>query len=325
MIDREQVWHVARLARLRLTEEEVERMTGELGEILQHVEAIQALDLDDVEPTTHVAPLENVLRPDEPRESWPRERRAGGRADASDEGFRVPSPAGRSTSPPHRPRSRSARASSPAEMFEAYRERAAADELNAFLWVADSAPEPDPQAPLAGIPVAIKDLFCVEGVPERGGVAHPRGPPPWAYTATSVRKLAEAGAPMLGKTNMDEFAMGSSNENSGFGPVKNPWDPSACPAARAAGFGRGGGRGPGAVGDRHRHRRLDPPARLAVRAHRAQADLRRGLALRDDRLRVLPDQAGPLARDVKDAALLSPAHGRPRPPVTPPRWTSPAS
>ena len=94
MIDREQVLHVARLARLRLTDEEVERMTGELGGILQHVEAIQALDLDDVEPTTHVAALENVLRPDEPRESWPRERVLEGAPDASDEGFRVPSPGG---------------------------------------------------------------------------------------------------------------------------------------------------------------------------------------------------------------------------------------
>jgi aspartyl-tRNA(Asn)/glutamyl-tRNA(Gln) amidotransferase subunit C len=94
VIDREQVLHVARLARLRLTDEEVERMTEELGDILQHVEAIQALDLDDVEPTTHVAALENVLRPDEPRESWPRERVLEGAPDASDEGFRVPSPGG---------------------------------------------------------------------------------------------------------------------------------------------------------------------------------------------------------------------------------------
>lgn len=94
MIDREQVLHVARLARLRLTDEEVERMTGELGDILEHIEAIQALDLDDVEPTSHVAPLENVLRPDEPRESWDRERVLEGAPDASDDGFRVPSPGG---------------------------------------------------------------------------------------------------------------------------------------------------------------------------------------------------------------------------------------
>ncbi len=94
MIDRDQVLHVARLARLRLTDEEVERMTGELGHILEHIEAIQALELDDVKPTTHVAPLENVLRADEPRESWERARVLEGAPDASDDGFRVPSPGG---------------------------------------------------------------------------------------------------------------------------------------------------------------------------------------------------------------------------------------
>ena len=65
MIDREQVLHVARLARLELTEEEVERMAGELSGILEHVDRIAALDLDRVEPTTHVVALENVLRPDD--------------------------------------------------------------------------------------------------------------------------------------------------------------------------------------------------------------------------------------------------------------------
>ena len=94
MIDRDQVLHVARLARLRLTDEEVERITVELGDILEHIDAIQALDLDDVEPTSHVVPLENVLRPDEPRESWDRERVLEGAPDASHEGFRVPSPGG---------------------------------------------------------------------------------------------------------------------------------------------------------------------------------------------------------------------------------------
>jgi len=94
VIDRDQVLHVARLARLRLTDEEVERITVELGDILEHIDAIQALDLDDVEPTSHVVPLENVLRPDEPRESWDRERVLEGAPDASDDGFRVPSPGG---------------------------------------------------------------------------------------------------------------------------------------------------------------------------------------------------------------------------------------
>jgi aspartyl-tRNA(Asn)/glutamyl-tRNA(Gln) amidotransferase subunit C len=92
MIDRTQVLHVAKLARLRLTDEEVERMSGELSHILEHVEKIGELDLADVAPTTHVVELENVLRADEPRPSLPRERALAPAPDASDAGFRVPSP-----------------------------------------------------------------------------------------------------------------------------------------------------------------------------------------------------------------------------------------
>jgi len=92
MIDREQVLHVARLARLRLTDEEVEQMTGELSSILDHIERISALDLEGVEPTSHVVELENVLRPDEPRPSLPREVALAEAPDADDSGFRVPSP-----------------------------------------------------------------------------------------------------------------------------------------------------------------------------------------------------------------------------------------
>lgn len=92
MIDREQVLHVARLARLKLTDDELERMAGELPAILDHIETINQLDLDDVEPTSHVVELENVLRPDEPRPSWPRERMLAEAPDATEEGFRVPSP-----------------------------------------------------------------------------------------------------------------------------------------------------------------------------------------------------------------------------------------
>ena len=92
MIDRDQVLHVAKLARLRLTDEEVERMNGELSHILEHVEKIGELELDDVAPTTHVVELENVLREDEPRPSLPRAKALDPAPDASDIGFRVPSP-----------------------------------------------------------------------------------------------------------------------------------------------------------------------------------------------------------------------------------------
>lgn len=92
MIDRDQVLHVARLARLRLSEDEVGRMSSELSSILDHIEKIEELDLDDVEPTSHVVEVENVLREDEPRPSWPREQILEGAPDVAEGGFRVPSP-----------------------------------------------------------------------------------------------------------------------------------------------------------------------------------------------------------------------------------------
>jgi aspartyl-tRNA(Asn)/glutamyl-tRNA(Gln) amidotransferase subunit C len=92
MIDRDQVLHVARLARLRLTAEEVEKMSSELSSILDHIEKINELDLDGVEPTSHVVQLENVLRADEPRPSWPREKTLDLAPDPAEGGFRVPSP-----------------------------------------------------------------------------------------------------------------------------------------------------------------------------------------------------------------------------------------
>ncbi|MFN8161298.1 MAG: Asp-tRNA(Asn)/Glu-tRNA(Gln) amidotransferase subunit GatC [Solirubrobacterales bacterium] len=92
MIDREQVLHVARLARLRLSEEEIERMSGELSAVLDHVDRIAELDLDEVPPTSHVVGLENVMRADEPRPSWPREEMLGAAPDPYEGAFRVPSP-----------------------------------------------------------------------------------------------------------------------------------------------------------------------------------------------------------------------------------------
>jgi len=92
VIDREQVLHVAKLARLRLSEAEVEKMAGELSGILEHVDRIEQLDLDDVPPTSHVVELQNVLRADEPRPSWPRGVVLEPAPDPADGAFRVPSP-----------------------------------------------------------------------------------------------------------------------------------------------------------------------------------------------------------------------------------------
>jgi aspartyl-tRNA(Asn)/glutamyl-tRNA(Gln) amidotransferase subunit C len=92
VIDREQVLHVAMLARLELTDEEVEKMASELSGILEHVERINELDLENVDPTSHVVAVENVLRPDEPRPSWPRDDILEPAPDPAGGAFRVPSP-----------------------------------------------------------------------------------------------------------------------------------------------------------------------------------------------------------------------------------------
>jgi aspartyl-tRNA(Asn)/glutamyl-tRNA(Gln) amidotransferase subunit C len=92
MIDRDQVLHVAKLARLKVSDDEVDRMAEELSKILEHVETMNELDLEGVEPTSHVVDLTNVLREDVPRPGLPREKALEQAPDAADGGFRVPSP-----------------------------------------------------------------------------------------------------------------------------------------------------------------------------------------------------------------------------------------
>jgi aspartyl-tRNA(Asn)/glutamyl-tRNA(Gln) amidotransferase subunit C len=92
VIDREEVLHVARLARLALSEEEIEPMARELSAVLDHVAAIAELDLENVAPTSHVVEVTGRLRPDEPRPSWTREEILAAAPDANEDGFLVPSP-----------------------------------------------------------------------------------------------------------------------------------------------------------------------------------------------------------------------------------------
>src|SRR5438132_8501584 len=200
------------------------------------------------------------------------------------------------------------------QVFNAYLERAEADReagaegLNCFTWVArepsaDGWPPRGDSRPLAGLPLAVKDLFCTEGVPSQSGSRILEGylPP---YTATAVSHLTAAGAGLLAKTNQDEFAMGSSNENSAFGPVLNPWDRERVPGGSSGGSAAAvaAGLAPWAPGTDTGGSIRQPAALCGIVGMKPTYGTvsRYGMIAFASSL----DQAGPLTRTVSDAALM---------------------
>jgi aspartyl-tRNA(Asn)/glutamyl-tRNA(Gln) amidotransferase subunit A len=188
------------------------------------------------------------------------------------------------------------------EYFEAWRQAAAGDELNAYLWLAEEAQGGDP-GPLAGIPVAVKDLFCAVGVPTTAGSRILEGHVPF-YTAHALWRLHGAGAELLGKTNMDEFAMGSSSENSAYGPVRNPWDRERVPGGSSGGSAAvvAAGLAPCAIGTDTGGSIRQPASLCGIVGLKPTygAISRYGMIAFASSL----DQCGPLTRNVADAALL---------------------
>ncbi|MBB3052374.1 aspartyl-tRNA(Asn)/glutamyl-tRNA(Gln) amidotransferase subunit A [Prauserella isguenensis] len=207
---------------------------------------------------------------------------------------------------------------SAAETTQAHLDRIAAvdGDVHAFLHVdaegaleaaravdADIAAGTAPASPLAGVPLALKDVLTTKGVPTTCGSKTLEGwlPP---YDATVTRRLREAGVPILGKTNMDEFAMGSSTENSAYGPTRNPWDLGRIPG------GSGGGssaslaayEAPLAIGTDTGGSIRQPAAVTATVGVKPTYGgvSRYGLVAFSSSL----DQAGPCGRTVLDAALL---------------------
>ncbi|SFH66773.1 Asp-tRNA(Asn)/Glu-tRNA(Gln) amidotransferase subunit GatA [Modicisalibacter xianhensis] len=187
-------------------------------------------------------------------------------------------------------------------------------ELNSFITVtaeqalqaadaADAARAKGEAGPLAGLPLALKDIFCTRGVRTSCGskmLDNFVSP----YDATVVEKLAAAGTISLGKTNMDEFAMGSSNENSHYGPVKNPWDLTAVPGGSSGGSAAAVAAGlvPAALGTDTGGSIRQPAAFCGITGLKPTYGRvsRYGMVAYASSL----DQAGPMARSAEDCALL---------------------
>ncbi|MDR2352174.1 MAG: Asp-tRNA(Asn)/Glu-tRNA(Gln) amidotransferase subunit GatA [Deltaproteobacteria bacterium] len=201
------------------------------------------------------------------------------------------------------------------ELTEAYLQRLSETEplISACLKVLDqSAREraqtldklgPDPQLPLWGIPVTVKDLFNLQGVPTTAGSKmlanyHP------SFEATVVKKLKLAGAIILAKTNLDEFAMGSSTEFSAFGPTRNPWNLARVPGGSSGGAAAGisAGQALGALGTDTGGSIRQPAALcgcVGLKPTYGRVS-RYGIVAYGSSL----DQAGPLTREVRDAGVI---------------------
>ena len=186
------------------------------------------------------------------------------------------------------------------------RARKQADKVDALI----AAGKPLP--PLAGVPIAIKDVISTRGITTTCGskILENYVPP---FDATAVERLDAAGAVILGKTNCDEFAMGSSNENSAYGAVRNPASTDRVPGGSSGGSAAAVAAGLAVASLGHGHRRIDTPAWLFLRYPGDDGQLRPRFPLWIDRLRFVPRSHRSLRNKCERCRRGPACNRRPRP------------